>query len=61
MPKKVFDDFVRAELDTMRAFVGELHVKFAQAENQAWVGHASRKQLIAEALWLLANNHKGDK
>lgn len=48
---------VCADLDTLRLRVNELTATLGQADNSAWIGHASRKQLIAEAIRLYANNH----
>jgi hypothetical protein len=37
--------------------VNEVAYTFGQADNSAWIGRASRKQLLAELIRLYANNH----
>jgi hypothetical protein len=50
-------NLVYANLDELRLFTNEVNHKSRQTENTAWIGRDSRKQLLAESIRLLANNH----
>jgi hypothetical protein len=50
-------NIVTASLDELRLFTNELNRRSGQADNGAWIGRASRKQLLAEIIRLYANNH----
>lgn len=54
-------DIVSASLDELRLFTNELNRRSGQADNSAWIGHASRKQLLVEIIRLYANNHADRK
>jgi hypothetical protein len=54
-------NLVSADLGTLRSYTHELNQTSGQLDNSAWIGHASRKQLLAEIIRLYANNHKGGK
>lgn len=51
------EKLVRGDLETLRVKTHELTQKLHQGDNSAWIGHASRKQLLAEILRLYASNH----
>lgn len=61
MTTEQLTNLVSADLDTLRLTTNELTLTLGQADNSAWIGHASRKQLLAEIIRLYANNHKGGK
>lgn len=48
---------VRGTLEELRIEAHRLTGALKQADNSAWIGHASRKQLLAEILRLYASNH----
>jgi hypothetical protein len=50
-------NLVSADLETLRNETNELTLTLGQPDNSAWIGHASRKQLLAEIIRLYANNH----
>ena len=50
-------NLVSADLGTLRSYTHELNQTSGQGDNSAWIGHASRKQLLAEIIRLYADNH----
>lgn len=51
------EKLVRGTLEELRLECHEVTKRFKQGDNSAWIGHASRKQLLAEILRLYASNH----
>ena len=47
---------ISADLDTMRLTVNAIHAEFHFPDKSAWVGVASKRQLLAEAFFVLSNN-----
>lgn len=59
MTKDQAKQLVYSELDFIRAETSKLGREFHQAESlDRWIATASKKELFAQIIFLLANNHK---
>lgn len=47
---------IGADLNTLRLTVNAIHAEFHFPDKSAWVGVASKRQLLAEAFFVLTNN-----
>jgi hypothetical protein len=54
--KESIQALLAADLDSMRLTVSTIHAEFHLPNRDAWIGVASKRQLLAEAFHVLTNN-----
>lgn len=59
--REIIKGLFEADLDSLRSTVNKLTTELEKRDNSGWIGSASKRQLWAEATYLLANNSEGTK
>ena len=54
--RESIEKLVSADLHTLRLTVNAIHAEFHFPDKSAWIGTASKRQLLAEAFFVLTNN-----
>lgn len=54
--RESIERLIGADLNTLRLTVNAIHAEFHFPDKSAWVGVASKRQLLAEAFFVLTNN-----
>jgi hypothetical protein len=54
--RESIEQLLSADLNTLRLTVNAIHAEFHFLDKSSWVGVASKRQLLAEAFFVLTNN-----
>jgi hypothetical protein len=54
--RESIERLISADLDTLRLAVNAIHAEFHFPDKSAWIGVASKRQLLTEAFFVLTNN-----
>ena len=54
--RESIEKLISVDLQTLRLTVSAIHTEFHFPDKSAWIGTASKRQLLAEAFFCLTNN-----